>query len=122
MKRTLVVTAFVLLGSSAVLGCLPGANCACKDHRVPVQTWRGEDAVVDEFHPLLYERCHPRAGATGRQVSGRDKTGTNGCPVLEAISQHHTGKELATARSFEAEGKGVEPSTGCPAPDFESGR
>ena len=27
---------------------------------------------------------------------------------------------LATARSVKAEGKGLEPSTGCPAPDFES--
>ena len=31
-------------------------------------------------------------------------------------------KLLYLIRLMKAEGKGFEPSTGCPAPDFESGR
>ena len=52
----------------------------------------------------------------------RDKTGTNPFPKNEAGSQMAKNKSNASCGSFLAEGKGFEPSTGFPAPDFESGR
>ena len=55
------------------------------------------------------------------EVADRDKTGTNGCPTNENGSQVAVSSVLASRVSFRAEGKGLEPSTGYPAPDFESG-
>ena len=49
-------------------------------------------------------------------------TETKTCPDNNTGSQAVVMQQLASHVSFEAEGKGFEPSTGFPAPDFESGR
>jgi len=48
------------------------------------------------------------------------KTWTTGLQKKEPGSQVLVTASLTNHGSFEAEGKGFEPSTGCPAPDFES--
>ena len=48
------------------------------------------------------------------------KTWTTGVQENEEGSQVPANSVLASPVSFRAEGKGFEPSTGCPAPDFES--
>ena len=50
----------------------------------------------------------------------RDKTGTSTIPKNTSGSQTAKNKPNASRGSFLAEGKGFEPSTGFPAPDFES--
>ena len=55
------------------------------------------------------------------EVLDRDKTGTNSSRKNETGSQTAKSKPNASRVSFGAEGKGFEPSTGFPAPDFESG-
>jgi hypothetical protein len=66
-----------------------------------------------------------RAGAEDLGVRLRkaplDKTWTIGGQEDEAGSQVLAVTSLTSPGSFPAEGKGFEPSTGCPAPDFESG-
>jgi hypothetical protein len=57
-----------------------------------------------------------------RLETNRDKTGTNPLPRNAAASQMAKNMAKAGCISFEAEGKGFEPSTGFPAPDFESSR
>ena len=57
----------------------------------------------------------------GPGKSPLDKTWTTGGQENEAGSQVLAVTSLTSPGSFEAEGKGFEPSTGCPAPDFESG-
>ena len=65
----------------------------------------------------------PLGGAAhSDQVSDRDKTGTESPSENSQSSQKLTIQALASPKIFQAEGKGFEPSTGCPAPDFESGR
>jgi hypothetical protein len=68
------------------------------------------------------------AGGAGADVSGvsvgkspLDKTWTTGGQENEACSQVLAVTLLTSPVSFQAEGKGFEPSTGCPAPDFETG-
>ena len=67
---------------------------------------------------MLTARC----AAAVMPETGRDKTGTNLLPGNEVGSLPAKNKPLASGFSFEAEDKGFEPSTGFPAPDFESGR
>ena len=50
-----------------------------------------------------------------------DKTWTTRGQERDAGSQVSAITALASHGSFRAEGKGFEPSTGYPAPDFESG-
>jgi hypothetical protein len=52
----------------------------------------------------------------------RDKTGTSGSVANNVGSQMAAVTPLASRVSFVAEGRGLEPPTGFPAPDFESGR
>ena len=40
---------------------------------------------------------------------------------IRFLLRHHTLPIVVSAYVSKAEGKGFEPSTGCPAPDFESG-
>ena len=61
-------------------------------------------------------RLHSRPG----EVANRDKTGTSGQPENNNGSQAIAIQQLASPVSFAAEDKGFEPSTGFPAPDFES--
>ena len=61
-------------------------------------------------------------GAVSDDARDRDKTGTNAVPENNCGSQAVANQPLTSRVSFEAEGKGFEPSTGFPAPDFESGR
>jgi hypothetical protein len=49
------------------------------------------------------------------------KTWTMGVQEDEAGSQVPAATSLTSLVSFQAEGKGFEPSTACAAPDFESG-
>ena len=56
-----------------------------------------------------------------RGRSPLDKTWTTWGQEKEAGSQVLAAVALTSPGSFTAEGKGVEPSTGYPAPDFESG-
>jgi hypothetical protein len=56
----------------------------------------------------------------GPEKSLLAKTWTTGVQKNEAGSQVLISAALASRGSFQAEGKGFEPSTGCPAPDFES--
>ena len=82
------------------------------------------DAIVDSSAvpvaaaTMLTARC----AAAVMPETGRDKTGTNLLPGNEVGSLPAKNKPLASGFSFEAEDKGFEPSTGFPAPDFESGR
>jgi hypothetical protein len=55
-----------------------------------------------------------------REARDRDKTGTSTSLENNTSSQAIGDQQLASRVSFEAEGKGFEPSTGFPAPDFES--
>jgi hypothetical protein len=55
-------------------------------------------------------------------AANRDKTGTIMSRQNDSGSQMVEVKPFTSRASFTAEGKGFEPSTGCPAPDFESGR
>jgi len=48
------------------------------------------------------------------------KTWTTGVQKKEPGSHVLVTASLSSHGSFQAEGKGFEPSTGCPAPDFES--
>ena len=57
-------------------------------------------------------------GSLGK--SPLDKTWTTGGQKNEAGTQVLAIASLTSPMSFQAEGKGFEPSTGCPAPDFES--
>lgn len=66
---------------------------------------------------LLY--VQPLAGEV---VINRDKTGTFPGHQKEHGSQTLMIQALANRVFFKAEGKGVEPSTGYPASDFESDR
>ena len=52
--------------------------------------------------------------------SERDKTGTNRIPRNTAGSQMPSIPAFASLEVFQAEGKGLEPSTPCGATDFES--
>jgi hypothetical protein len=54
------------------------------------------------------------------EVRDRDKTGTTTSPENNTGSQSAAIQQLASSVPFVAEGKGFEPSTGFPAPDFES--
>ena len=56
------------------------------------------------------------------EVANRDKRGTSASFQIESDLQVAKNKPNASRSSFEAEDKGFEPSTGFPAPDFESGR
>ena len=58
------------------------------------------------------------AGSPGR--ASLDKTWTTQGQENGAGSQVHTFSRLASPGSSPAEGMGFEPTTGCPAPDFES--
>jgi hypothetical protein len=69
--------------------------------------------IVETELPL---NCADRAAAN------RDKTGTNADAENSTGSQVVGIQPLASRVSFKAEGKGFEPSTGFPAPDFESER
>ena len=67
-------------------------------------------------------------GSAGAEIPGigrgnlsLDKTWTTRGQENEAGSQVLIVRSLTSPVSFTAEGKGVEPSTGYPAPDFESG-
>ncbi len=65
-------------------------------------------------------------GASALSVKLRDtrldKTGTNRAAKNDNSPQTPVFQALTSCGSLKAEGKGLEPSTGCPAPDFESGR
>ena len=56
-----------------------------------------------------------------RGISSLDRTWTTRRQKNEAGSQVLDWQVLTSPVSSQAEGKGFEPSTGCPAPDFESG-
>jgi hypothetical protein len=56
------------------------------------------------------------------EAHDRDETGTSTTPKNNTGSQDAAMQQLASSVSFGAEGKGFEPSTGFPAPDFESSR
>jgi hypothetical protein len=56
------------------------------------------------------------------EAHDRDDTGTSTTPKNNTGSQDAAMQQLASHVSFAAEGKGFEPSTGFPAPDFESSR
>jgi hypothetical protein len=67
------------------------------------------------------------AGGAGAEIPGvspgktfLDRTWTTWGRKNEAGSQVIVVTSLTSPSSFQAEGKGFEPSTGCPAPDFES--
>jgi len=62
--------------------------------------------------------------AATKNVQGylMDKTGTTRGSANHLAAEMLTDKLLAAAFSFVAEGMGVEPTTPCGAPDFESGR
>jgi hypothetical protein len=56
------------------------------------------------------------------EVADRDKTGTITVPRIDHSSQRPENKPNAGRGSFEAEGMGLEPTTGFPAPHFQCGR
>ena len=66
------------------------------------------------------QNCEP--GRQNSEARDRDKTGTTTSPENSTGPQAVAIQQLASRVSFEAEDKGFEPSTGFPAPDFESGR
>jgi len=73
---------------------------------------------------LATDSCGPAPQSmTGRTagISPLDRTWTTGVQENEEGPQVLVSQVLASPGSFLAEGKGFEPSTGCPAPDFESG-
>jgi hypothetical protein len=80
------------------------------------------DVIVESFDvpvapaTMLTARC----AAAVIPETARDKTGTNLLPRNEVGSLPAKNKPIARCFSFEAEDKGFEPSTGFPAPDFES--
>jgi hypothetical protein len=79
--------------------------------------------VAGPVAAALGEGCQNfEPGGHNREAHERDKTGTTTSPENSTGSQAVAIQELASEVSFEAEGKGFEPSTGFPAPDFESGR
>ena len=61
-------------------------------------------------------------GRQNSEARDKDKTGTTMSPENNTGPQVVAMQQLASRVSLEAEGKGFEPSTGFPAPDFESGR
>ena len=61
------------------------------------------------------ERC-------GVEARDRDKTGTTARPKVMHRAQMPRIAAFAQRIDFAAEGTGVEPATGCPAPEFQSGR
>ncbi len=65
----------------------------------------------------------PEVASMDRQeeVVDRDNTGTNGAAEKTGVSQTPVKQVVANRPSFKAEGRGLEPPTGFPAPDFESG-
>ena len=85
-----------------LLKCVTGTICAL--------------AVLVAFDPVV-----SGASAVNGRVANWDKTGTTGGQEKEAGSQAAIVKALASRVSFPAEGTGLEPATGKPAPDFESG-
>ena len=64
----------------------------------------------------------PRAMAQKAEVANRDKTGTSTVPRTTATPQSLIFPRSADGQRSEAEGMGLEPTTGCPAPEFQSGR
>ena len=79
---------------------------------MPEQVWLGAQS------------CATAAKTTSNVFSDardRDKTGIND-PTSKTIgTQSVTDQAFASSCSFRAEGMGLEPTTGCPAPEFQSG-
>lgn len=55
----------------------------------------------------------------GLEVADRDKTGTTACPKNSNGPQTPVNQALASRVFFQAEGMGLEPTTGFPAPHFQ---
>lgn len=62
------------------------------------------------------KRCHTVA------MYNRDNTGTTTCPETTNSSPTRGFSMSASRQNLKAEGTGLEPATGCPAPEFQSGR
>ena len=56
------------------------------------------------------------------EVDHRAKTGTRSLGTNGNSSQTPINKAITSRHVFQAEGTGVEPATGCPAPHFQCGR
>ncbi len=53
-------------------------------------------------------------------VNNRDKTGTSTCSETTDSPPTREISMSASRQNVEAEGMGLEPTTGCPAPEFQS--
>ena len=62
------------------------------------------------------------ANAPITRVTNRDNTGTSNVPKMTDNPQSLVFTRSASGQQLEAEGMGLEPTTGCPAPEFQSGR
>ena len=80
-----------------------------------VTAWTRDGAVVAAGNNRL-------TTATSFEVLDRDKKGTNALPKNGNSSQMPGNKANASCVSFGAEGTGLEPATGFPAPHFQCGR
>jgi hypothetical protein len=77
--------------------------------------WPGQRAHAADgtFHPTeTVQRSAPDRDKTGTSLGGQDQQG----------SQTLVFPTFSSRSVLEAEGRGLEPPTGFPAPDFESGR
>ena len=81
-------------------------------------TWTAAFAACHAGQPAAFGRLT----SSGAEFSIRDKSWTTGCLGARGVSQGGERKAVTTRRSFAAEGTGLEPATGCPAPHFQCGR
>ena len=65
---------------------------------------------------------HGVGGLLLAELVDRDKSGTTGCQETKMDSQALCLQVLTRPASFQAEGTGLEPATGYPAPHFQCGR
>jgi hypothetical protein len=77
-------------------------------------------AACGPLGPQGIDCLTPTSDVRAAEFPNRDKTGTTTCADMRGASQGIADSALTKRRSFEAEGTGLEPATGCPATDFES--
>lgn len=77
--------------------------------------------VLLQFSVLTGVAVNGNARPIGEEIN-RDKTGTSASPQNTIGPQMPNSQALASRMILEAEGMGLEPTTGCPAPEFQSGR
>ena len=86
---------------------------------IAILTWAASAAAgADDCRAV--DQLMPTLAARMAEFSNRDKSWTTACIGARGVSQVAADAALTKRRSFQAEGTGLEPATGCPASDFES--